>query len=121
MNITEETLFAVALSRIGRSNPADFLRLYNTLGSAKAVYDHRDNILDVIPDATPRLVKALQNLPDACAPPKRKSASTRRMASRHWLSMMKPIRNGCAIAATPPSFCFIEVRQTSISVASSPS
>ena len=39
MNITEETLCAVALSRIGRSNPADFLRLYNTLGSAKAVYD----------------------------------------------------------------------------------
>ena len=93
MNITEETLCAVALSRIGRSNPADFLRLYNTLGSAKAVYDHRDNILDVIPDATPRLVKALQNMPDAMR----------------------------TIAATPPSFCFIEVRQTSISVASSPS
>ena len=50
MNITEETLCAVALSRIGRSNPADFLRLYNTLGSAKAVYDHRDNILDLIPE-----------------------------------------------------------------------
>lgn len=121
MNITEETLCAVALSRIGRSNPADFLRLYNTLGSAKAVYDHRDNILDVIPDATPRLVKALQNLPDAM----RTAEEEVRFDEAHGITPLafndeaypERLRHCC----DAPIVLFIEVRQISISVASSPS
>lgn len=57
-----ETLNAMALSRIDRFHPAGLLELYNRLGSATAVIEHRNNIRDVIPDASKYLIDGLQHL-----------------------------------------------------------
>ena len=37
------------------------LRLYQQLGGGQAVYEHRHDLLDVMPDCSPRLVAALQD------------------------------------------------------------
>ena len=65
MNITQETLYAVALTRINHFNLTTSLELYRKLGSATAVMEHRHDIKDVLPDATPRLEEALKDVSEA--------------------------------------------------------
>ena len=65
MNINQETLYAVALTRINYFNVATSLQLYRKLGSATNIMEHRHDIRAVIPDATPRLIKALKDISDA--------------------------------------------------------
>lgn len=65
MNINQETLYAVALTRINYFNVATSLQLYRKLGSATNIMEHRHDIRAVLPDATPRLVKALKDISDA--------------------------------------------------------
>lgn len=65
MGINQETMYAVALTRIGRFSPTAILQLYNRAGSASAVMENIANIRDIIPDATPRLVQSLANMSDA--------------------------------------------------------
>lgn len=60
-----ETLNAMALSRIDRFHPAGILELYNRLGSATSVIEHRNNIREVIPDASRYLTEGLGRLDDA--------------------------------------------------------
>lgn len=60
-----ETLNAMILSRIDRFHPAGLLELYNRLGSATAVIEHHDHILDVIPDASRYLIDGLSHIDDA--------------------------------------------------------
>ena len=65
MNINQETLYAVALTRINYFNVATSLQLYRKLGSATNIMEHRHDIRAVLPDATPRLIKALKDISDA--------------------------------------------------------
>lgn len=65
MSINQETLYAVALTRINHFNLATTLRLYRTLGSATAIMEHRHDIRAVLPDATPRLIESLKDVSDA--------------------------------------------------------
>lgn len=65
MNINQETLYAVALTRINYFNVATSLKLYRKLGSATNIMEHRHDIRAVLPDATPRLIKALKDISDA--------------------------------------------------------
>lgn len=60
-----ETLYAMALSRVPRLSLSNISMLYEQMGSAKAVYDHRYCVRDVIPDATDRLVEALGGMDEA--------------------------------------------------------
>lgn len=60
-----ETLYAVALARISYFNSAALLSLYQRTGSATAVIENRNNIRDVLPDASPHLVEGLQNMDNA--------------------------------------------------------
>lgn len=60
-----ETLNAMALSRIDRFHPAGLLELYNRLGSATAVIEHRNDIREVISDASRYLIEGLGRLDDA--------------------------------------------------------
>ena len=62
---TQETLYAMALTRASYLCSATLLQLYRLTGSATAVYEHRNHIEDVIPDVTPRLKESLCNLDDA--------------------------------------------------------
>ena len=55
---TQEIINTIALTRINYFNLAGLLELYRQLGSATAAIEHRNNILDVVPDASPKLVKA---------------------------------------------------------------
>ena len=65
MNINQETLYAVALTRINNFNVATSLQLFRKLGSATNIMEHRHDIRAVLPDATPRLIKALKDISDA--------------------------------------------------------
>ena len=59
---TQEIINTIALTRINYFNLAGMLELYRRLGSATAAIEHRNNILDVVPDASPKLVKAFKEL-----------------------------------------------------------
>lgn len=55
----------MVLTRMSRFNLTGLVELYNRLGSATAVMEHRNNIRDIIPDASQHLVEALHDLGDA--------------------------------------------------------
>lgn len=57
----QEHLYAVALTRLGGFNLPALMELYQRAGSATAIYEHRNNIYDILPDATQRLVETLEN------------------------------------------------------------
>ncbi len=57
---SQETLYAMALTRISNFNFSTALALYNELGSATAIYEHRNDIADVVDGCTPRLIAALK-------------------------------------------------------------
>ena len=61
----DETYYSIALTRMTGFNQQMALQLYQALGSGKAVYDHRNDIGDVMPEATPRLCEAMKNWDDA--------------------------------------------------------
>ena len=57
----DEVLYTIALTRMTGFNFATALRLYQEMGGGRAVYDHRNDIGDVLPDCTPRLIAALKD------------------------------------------------------------
>lgn len=57
----EETRYAIALTYMTGLSFATALILYRELGGAKAIYDHRHDIRDVVPDCSPRLTEVLKN------------------------------------------------------------
>ncbi|PNP96639.1 DNA-processing protein DprA [Hoylesella timonensis] len=59
---TQEIINTIALTRINYFHLTGMLQLYRRLGSATAVIEHRRNIRDVLPDASPKLVQSLQQL-----------------------------------------------------------
>ena len=61
----EEIYYTLALTRMMGFNFQTALLLYRTLGGAKAVYDQRNSIGDVMPDATPRIRESMKNWDDA--------------------------------------------------------
>ena len=65
MTTSDEIYYSIALTRMTGFNQQMALQLYQTLGSSKTVYDHRNDIGDVVPDATPRLREAMKNWDDA--------------------------------------------------------
>lgn len=62
---TQEIINVITLTRLSFYNLSGLLELYRRLGSATEVLAHRLNISDVIPEATPRLVAAFQNVGEA--------------------------------------------------------
>ena len=58
----QEILNTIALTRINYFTLTGLLQLYRTLGSATSVIEHRNDIKDILPNASPRLIRALQNL-----------------------------------------------------------
>jgi len=56
-----ELLYAIALTRMTGLNFQTALHLYQTLGSAQAVYEHRNDLKEVLPDCSDRLAAAMKN------------------------------------------------------------
>ena len=61
----EEIYYTMALTRMTGFNFQTALLLYQTLGSGQAVYEHRNEIGDVLPDSTPRLRESMKHWDDA--------------------------------------------------------
>ncbi len=61
----QEILNSIALTRLNYFTLAGLLHLYRTLGSATAVFEHRHHVRDVLPDASDRLVAALNDTDEA--------------------------------------------------------
>ena len=61
----DEIYYTIALTRMTGFSQPMALQLYRELGSGRAVYEHRNDIGDVMPDSTPRLRESLQHWDDA--------------------------------------------------------
>ena len=53
--------YAMALTRLTNFNYQQALELYKAVGSAQLLYEHRNEIGDIIKDASPRLMEALKD------------------------------------------------------------
>ena len=56
----QEIFYTMALTRISNFNFQQELELYRTVGSAQLIYEHRNDIGDIIKDGSPRLKEALK-------------------------------------------------------------
>ena len=56
----QEIFYTMALTRISNFNFQQALELYRTVGSAQLIYEHRNDIGDIIKDVSPRLKEALK-------------------------------------------------------------
>lgn len=65
MNFSQETLYAIALTRISYFNSTQILQLYKQLGSATNIMEHRHDIRAVLPEASSRLVDSLTDVSEA--------------------------------------------------------
>ena len=57
----QEVLYTMALTRMTGFNLPTALLLYQQLGGGRAVYEHRNDIRDVLPDCSERLAQALKD------------------------------------------------------------
>ena len=57
-----ETRNAIALTRVNYFNLAGLAQRYRQVGSATAVIEHRNDLREVLPDASPRLQEAMRNI-----------------------------------------------------------
>lgn len=57
----QEIFYTMALTRISNFNFQQALELYRTVGSAQLIYEHRNDIGDIINDGSPRLKDALKD------------------------------------------------------------
>ena len=65
--MNDEILYTLALTRMTGFNFQTALQLYQELGGGRAVYEHRNDIRDVLPDCSPRLAEALRDWSEALA------------------------------------------------------
>ena len=61
----QEIFYAMALTRLTNFNYQQALELYKAVGSAQMLYEHRNEIGDIIKDASPRLMEALKDWDEA--------------------------------------------------------
>lgn len=61
----QEIFYAIALTRLTGFNAQTARLLCQTMGSAQAVYEHRDRIGEAVKDCSPKLVSALHDWDDA--------------------------------------------------------
>ena len=57
----QEVYYTIALTRMTGFNFQTALQLYRTLGGGQAVYEHRNDIKEVVPDCTDRLAENLKD------------------------------------------------------------
>ena len=57
----QELFYAMALTRLTNFNYQQALELYRAVGSAQLLFEHRNEIGDILKDCSPRLVEALKD------------------------------------------------------------
>lgn len=63
--MNEEIFYAMALTRLTNFNFQQALELYKAAGNAQKLYEHRQEIGDMVEGCTPRLIDALKDWDDA--------------------------------------------------------
>ena len=63
----QDILYTMALTRLTGFNFQTALHLYRQAGGGRAVYDHRHDIADIVPETTPRTIEALRDWSSALA------------------------------------------------------
>ncbi len=63
--MSQEIICSIALSNLPHVGLVTAKRLYEEVGSAVSIFEHRKHITDLIPDATPQLQEALDHCDDA--------------------------------------------------------
>ena len=61
----QEIFYTMALTRLTNFNFQQALALYKAVGSAQLLYEHRNDIGDIVKEASPRLTEALKDWNDA--------------------------------------------------------
>ena len=61
----QEILNTILLTRLNYFSLAGMLELYRKIGSATLILEHKNDIRDILPDASDKLVSALQNADEA--------------------------------------------------------
>ena len=80
----QEIFYAIALTRMTGFNSQMALQLYQELGGAQAVYDHRNDIASIVDDCSPRLVEALRNWDEAL----QRAAAEMEFISKHHIKTL---------------------------------
>lgn len=61
----QEIFYSMALTRLTNFNYQQALELYRAVGSAQLLFEHRNEIGDIVKDASPRLMEALKDWDEA--------------------------------------------------------
>ena len=77
--MNQEIFYAMALTRLTNFNYQQALELYKAVGSAQMLFEHRNEIGDIIKDASPRLMEALKDWDEA----KRRAEAELRFMEEH--------------------------------------
>lgn len=88
--MTEEHIYLMALSRICNFSFQTALSLYKALGSARAVYDHRSDVGEVLGGCHPRLVEALADWSEPLARAEQEAL----FVERHAIRVLSPADEG---------------------------
>lgn len=86
MGNDRETLYAMALTRISNFNFATALALYRQTGSAYGIYEHRNDIRDIVEDCSPRLANALRDWSEAL----RRAEAEMEFTEHHGITVLTP-------------------------------
>jgi len=65
MTMNDEIFYAMALTRLTNFNFQQALELYKTIGSAQLIYEHRNDIGEILTNCSPRLIEALKDWNEA--------------------------------------------------------
>ena len=82
----DDIYYSIALTRMAGLNLQTALHLYQTVGSAQAVYEHRNNIGDIVPDSTPRLREAMKDWDEAL----HRAAVEMEFITKHHIQALTP-------------------------------
>ncbi len=82
--LSDETIYAMALTRISNFNFSTALALYNELGSATAIYEHRNDIADVVDGCSSRLIAALKDWSE----PLKRAEMEMNFAEKHGIKVL---------------------------------
>jgi len=63
--MNDEIFYAMALTRLTNFNFQQALELYKTIGSAQLIYEHRNDIGEILTNCSPRLIEALKDWNEA--------------------------------------------------------
>ena len=85
--MNEELFYAMALTRLTNFNFQQALELYKAVGSAQQIYEHRNDIGDLVEACSPRLIEALKDWTEAM----KRADFEQKFMQEHQIRAMTPL------------------------------